>query len=229
MTNKFKILVICSLVILQIIFTVLMVKIENYIFDIIAYIVVSVVPFFILFLLFLVIYCFLKLIQFWAFIFFVYLITTIFIIYSNLFASTEINNIFGISSSVFPITTIILTFKYAFTLFFQTIYPIYLLWLVVFGVIIMILFIIKEIKLLIVLIIITIYLSAYIGVIIPMFKNQDNIIKEIAYKFDFYKNHNCSELYNVDSVVFLTNNKVLVRYIVPIEEKEFEIVECNLF
>ncbi|MDX9744286.1 MAG: hypothetical protein RBT59_10735 [Arcobacteraceae bacterium] len=222
-----KVLIIASLLILQIILTILMIKIENHIIDNISYIGILIVPFFIMVLLVLDTNWFNRLMKFWTFRVFVYFITIVYIIFSNLYASTEINNIFGISSSEFPITAIILTFKYALTLFFDIIYPLHFLWTMVFGFILIILVFQKKFKVLMMLTVITLYVLIYIGLIIPTLIHKDTIVKQIAYKFDFYKKHNCLKLDNVDSVVFLPNDKVLARYIVPVDKKEFEVMECQ--
>jgi len=222
-----KILIIFSLLILQFLLTLLMIKIENFIIDTVSYITILIIPFFIMVLLALDTHWFNRLIKFWTFKFFIYFITTVYIIFANLHASTEINNIFDISSSEFPITTIILTFKYALILFFDTIYPLHLLWTLFFGLVIIILLFLKKFKLSVILLAITLYLSMYIGVIVPILKHQDNIVKQIAYKFDFNKKYYCSKLKNVDSVVFLSNGKVLARYTIPLNGKEFEVIECK--
>lgn len=232
LTNKIrklspKILIIFTLLALQFTFLILMIKVDNHIIDIFAYIGIVIIPFFIIVLLVLETYCFNRLMKFWTFKFFIYFISTSYIIFSNLYASTEINNIFEISSSLFPITTIILTLKYALTLFFDIIYPLHLLWTIFFGFIIVILLFQKQLKLALILTFITIYLSIYIGVIIPSLKHQDSIVKQIAYKFDFNNKYYCKRFDNVDSVIFLPNDKVLVHYILPINKKEFSIEKCE--
>ena len=173
---------------------------------------------------------FIKLKKYNWFKFLLYVISIIFIIYSNQYASEEINKIFKVSSSNLPITTIVLTHIYAIKLFTEALIYISILILplvLVFSLI----YTISEPKYLLKLFVPLLLSGFYVAFIQAphnlIFKYQETIIKEIAYKFDFNKQYYCKEFNNVDSVLFV-NNKVLVKYQIPVENKEFEVKECRL-
>ncbi|MGK0256493.1 MAG: hypothetical protein ACI81I_001110, partial [Arcobacteraceae bacterium] len=157
-----------------------------------------------------------------------YIVFSIYIIYSNSYASTEINNIFNVSSGSFPVTTIFLTFYYALTLFIGILNKLDIYWLIFgFPLAFIILLSLQKYKYFSLIVSITIYISIIKGTNYPVLLYKNKIIKEVALKFDFNKNYYCSQIDNVDSVIFLQSDKLLVHYITSINNKEFDIKVCK--
>lgn len=227
--SSFKKKLISFFVILHIIFFGIFVNLSN-LYPIIKYsifISMLVLPFLILILIVLDNVYFDKLMKYIWFKSLVYLISTIFIIYANSYASTEINNIFEVSSSYLPITTIVLTHLYVLDIISGLI-GIFLIFLslaigisIVYGLVYQ-----NSLKKNIVpLLLLGVYLVIVKTPNDFIILNKEKIIKEIAYEFDFNKKYYCKKFENVDSVLFLSST-VIVKYIKPQNGKEFEVKEC---
>lgn len=193
------------------------------------FIFIIIIPFLLAILIFIDNLYFKKLIRFTWFKFLLYISSVIFIIFSNSYASKEINNIFEVSSTYLPITSIFLTHIYALDIitYFTSIIALIIIPLLItfclpFG-----LYSWKSVKSIILpIFLLGIYLSFSQAPNNVIFKHKEEIIKEIAYRFDFNEKYYCKHFNNVQSVLFIGDNKVLVKYKILQNKKEFEVKEC---
>ena len=193
------------------------------------FICITIIPFLIAILIFIDNLYFRKLIRFIWFKFIIYISSVIFIIFSNSYASREINNIFEVSSTYLPITSIFLTHIYVLDIITYfigiiaiVIIPLLITFILPFG-----FYSWENVKSIILSIfLLGVYLLFSQAPNNVIFKHKEKIIKEIAYMFDFNENYYCKHFDNVQSVLFIGNNKVLAKYKISQNKREFEVKEC---
>jgi len=152
-----------------------------------------------------------------------YIVITIYLIIANNYASTIINNIFSVDSGLFPVTSILLTLLFPIQIFADLSQFLYLILSIVL-VFVAIINIVLSLRLFAIIL--------YLGLIMAnnyvfITKIKNNYIQDIALKFDFYNKHRCTNLKEVNKIIFIDSNKVFI-YDKNNQKEQFRISNCNL-
>jgi len=169
--------------------------------------------------------------QFW-FKFLVFIIVSLYVVTSNTYASSMINEVFKLDSALFPNTTIIFTFVYSFN-FFKYLYSL-IYWLgggAFFLIILIFIFKLQYKKLMYLLITMT-YFTMVSGLLVGTERNAKKYIPVIANMTDFNKKHVCLNIEDTkkfQGLIYLSNDKVLTSYLSNDSKGfflEYSIEEC---
>ena len=152
-----------------------------------------------------------------------YIIITIYLIIANNYASTMINHIFSIDSGLFPVTSIILTLLFPIQIFADLSQILYLVLSAILLFVVIINIILSLRLFAIILYLVLIMANNYVFIT----KIKNNYIQDIALEFDFYAKHRCTNLKEINKVVFLNSNKVFIYDKNNLEER-FRISDCTI-
>lgn len=170
--------------------------------------------------------------QIW-FKFLLFIVVSIYIIISNNYASTMINEVFKVDSNYFINTKMILTFTYILNIFEYVYLIIYTLSYAIIPMIIFTLFIFRKYKILIYLFATILYFVFVSGFSVSTEKNMKKYIPIMTNRLDFNKYHVCSNIYDTKGflgLVYLQNNKALTSYLISDNGEvkiKYMIQECD--
>lgn len=150
----------------------------------------------------------------------IFLIGLAYFVASGAWASSLINNVFGIAASNFLFTSIIVPIAYLpihilpfilswILILISIVLPFYLLWIIFLDTDDLKLKLLRGGKAMLLLV----YLGFLFGSTGFLFKTKDKIVEEIALQVDFDSKHRCTNLKNsnVDKVIHIGNGEVLAH------------------